>query len=177
MSAPASFELRLCSCYVRCSTRTAASPAVPEAARGGTLGRICCFFGRKSRPAAQVRRSAAGTGLGRGRAPGRRRGGSAGLVRRSAGRPFWQELMRFWQNLSAPPDRRRRSRLGRGAAGGRRLSSFVLATAREFRARAGQSPDYSACCGKSDDNDKYSSKPAMLYLPRCVRHGLDAIWY
>jgi hypothetical protein len=60
---------------------------------------------------------------------------------------------------------------------GRRPSAPVLAALQAPTVCALRSADYIACRGGSDDNDKYSSYPAMLTLPRCVQHGPDAIWY
>ncbi|MEA2999264.1 MAG: hypothetical protein QOK17_1097 [Sphingomonadales bacterium] len=61
--------------------------------------------------------------------------------------------MLFWQEKSAPLGRR-----GASAEFGRGL-------------------DYKTRRDDLDDNDKYSSNSATLYLSRCVQRGADAIWY
>jgi hypothetical protein len=153
---------------------------------GGCFGRIRCFSGTNSPLRRPAQREPAGARPPTDGVPGRPGGGAFTVAHRSAGRLPWQDLMQFWHKESVPDRRGRSGRLGSGVTDRARMagevagggpSRFVLAAVQAFRARARQSADYIGCRGGSDDNDKYSSYPAMLNLPRCVQHGPDAIWY
>ena len=127
-------------------------------------------------------RSPPGDGAGSGRRAAEPR-------RREPARPrwrlFWQDLMLFWQEESAPIGRRR----GSGAGPRRDLRSpwwqdlipfWQKKSAPRGPGRAsgesGRGADYKTCRRASDGNDKYSSNSAMLYLAGCLRRGPDAIW-